>query len=128
MLETLFLATLIFLFLNRKKKPRGLDAELRELIESSNDATGIGMDIKSFLLRVLQDDKNDVERFSDAQLSEAQRIIERAGPAAFYWMTEIAVQMTFLATAQANGIPTNVSEELKDDVTPERIIQLVVKP
>jgi hypothetical protein len=128
MLETLFLATLIFLFLNRKKKPRGLDAELRELIESSNDATGIGMDIKSYLLRVLQDDKNDVERFSDAQLSEAQRIIERAGPAAFYWMTEIAVQMTFLATAQANGIPTNVSEELKDDVTPERIIQLVVKP
>ena len=128
MLETLFLATLIFLFLNRKKKPRGLDAELRELIESSNDATGIGMDIKSYLLRVLQDDKNDVERLSDAQLSEAQRSIERAGPAAFYWMTEIAVQMTFLATAQANGIPTNVSEELKDDVTPERIIQLVVKP
>ena len=128
MLETLFVATLIYLFLNRKKKPRGLDAELRQLIEDSNDATGIGMDIKSYLLRVLEDDKNDVERFSESQLAEAQRIIDRAGPSAFYWMTEIAVQMTFLAAAQANGIPTNVNEELSDSVTPEGIIQVVVKP
>lgn len=128
MIETLFLATLLFLFLNRRRKPKGLDAELRELIENSNDSTGIGMDIKSYLLRVLQDDKNDMERFSDSQLAEAQRIIERAGPGAFYWMTEIAVQMTLLAAAQANGFPTNVSEELKSDVTPEKIIHLVVKP
>lgn len=128
MFETLFLGTLVFLFMNRKKKPRGLDAELRELIQNSNDATGIGIDIKSFLLKVLEDDKNDVKKFSNSQLAEAQRIIDRAGPGAFYWMTEIAVQMTFLAAAQANGIPTNVNDELKDDITPERIIQVVVKP
>ena len=44
MVETLIFALLIFLFLNRNKgrrKPRGLDSELKELIENSNDATGI---------------------------------------------------------------------------------------
>jgi hypothetical protein len=42
MLETLFLAALIYLFLTRtkkKRKPRTLDAELKELIQDSNDAT-----------------------------------------------------------------------------------------
>ena len=70
MFELLFFTILIYLFLSRKKrrkKLRGLDAELRELVESSNDATGIGLDIKNFLLRVIEDDNNDVEKFSDRQ-------------------------------------------------------------
>ncbi|MEY4967657.1 MAG: hypothetical protein RIQ73_356 [Actinomycetota bacterium] len=69
MFETLLLALLIFLFLNRSKrgkKPRGLDAELKELIENSNDATGIGLEIKGFLLDLINDEKNDAEKFSDA--------------------------------------------------------------
>lgn len=131
MLETLVIATFIFLFLNRtkaRKKPRGLDAELKELIENSNDATGIGVEIKGFLLDLINDEKNDAEKFSDARLAQAQRIIDRAGPGAMYWMTEIAAQLTFLAAAQINGIPTNVSAELTESATPEDIVRIVVRP
>ncbi|CAB5059509.1 unannotated protein [freshwater metagenome] len=131
MFETFFFALLIFLFLNRnkgRKKPRGLDAELKELIESSNDATGIGLDIKSYLLSVISAEKNDEEKFSDQKLAEAQRILDRAGPSAFYWMTEIATQLAFLAAAQINGIPTNVNVELTDSATPEEIVRIIVRP
>ena len=131
MFETLLLALLIFLFLNRtkrRKKPRGLDAELKELIENSNDATGIGLEIKGFLLDLINDEKNDAEKFSDARLAQAQRIIDRAGPGAMYWMTDIAAQLAFLAAAQINGIPTNVSAELPDSATPEDIVRIVVRP
>ena len=131
MFETLLFALLIFLFLNRtkrRKKPRGLDAELKELIENSNDATGIGLEIKGFLLDLINDEKNDAEKFSDARLAQAQRIIDRAGPGAMYWMTDIAAQLAFLAAAQINGIPTNVSAELPDSATPEDIVRIVVRP
>ncbi|CAB5041404.1 unannotated protein [freshwater metagenome] len=131
MFETLLLALLIFLFLNRtkrRKKPRGLDAELKELIENSNDATGIGLEIKGFLLDLINDEKNDAEKFSDARLAQAQRIIDRAGPGAMYWMTDIAAQLAFLAAAQINGIPTNVNAELPDSATPEDIVRIVVRP
>jgi hypothetical protein len=128
MFETLFFASLIYLFLNRKKRRRrGLDSELKELLQSSDDSTGIALDIKNYLLRVLDDDKNDREKFNDDQLAEAQRIFDRAGPSAFFWMTEIAAQMTLLATAQINGIPTNVNYEVKEGATPEQIIDAVVK-
>ena len=131
MVETLFLALLIFVFLNRTKrtkKPRGLDAELKELIESSHDATGIGLEIKGFLLDLINDEKNDAEKFSDARLAQAQRILDRAGPGGMYWMTEIATQFAFLAAAQINGIPTNVNAELKDSATPEDIVRIIVRP
>ena len=131
MFETLLFALLIFLFLNRskrRKKPRGLDAELKELIENSNDATGIGLEIKGFLLDLINDEKNDAEKFSDARLAQAQRIIDRAGPGAMYWMTEIATQFAFLAAAQINGIPTNVNVELTDSATPEDIVRIIVRP
>ena len=131
MFETLLLALLIFLFLNRSKrgkKPRGLDAELKELIENSNDTTGIGLEIKGFLLDLINDEKNDAEKFSDARLAQAQRIIDRAGPGAMYWMTDIAAQLAFLAAAQINGIPTNVNAELPDGATPEDIVRIVVRP
>jgi len=128
MFETLFFASLIYLFLNRKKRrKRGLDSELKELLQSSDDSTGIALDIKNYLLRVLDDDKNDREKFNDDQLAEAQRIFDRAGPSSLFWMTEIAAQMTLLATAQINGIPTNVNYEVKEGATPEQIIDAVVK-
>lgn len=131
MVETLLFALLIFLFLNRtkaRKRPRGLDAELKELIENSNDATGIGLEIKDFLLDLINDEKNDAEKFSDSRLAQAQRIIDRAGPGAMYWMGEIATQFAFLAAAQINGIPTNVNVELTDSATPEDIVRIIVKP
>ena len=131
MFELLFFTILIYLFLNRtkkRKKARGLDAELRELVENSNDATGIGLDIKNYLLRVIEDDNNDVEKFSDRQLAEAQRILDRAGPGALYWMTEIAAQLAFLGAAQINGIPTNVNHELGESATAADIVKVVIRP
>jgi hypothetical protein len=128
MFETLFFASLIYLFLNRKKRRKpNRDTELRDLLQSSSDATGIALDIKNYLKRVLDDDKNDREKFNDAQLAEAQRIFDRAGPSSLFWMTEIAAQMTLLATAQLNGIPTNVNYEFKDGATPEQVIDAVIK-
>jgi len=129
MLEVFLMSVGISLLYNFRKikKKQGLDAELKELIKSSDNSTGVALDIKNFLLRVIQDDKNDAEKFSDEQLAEAERIIERAGSSAFYWMTDIAAQMTMLATAQLNGFPTNVSQELGDSATPEQVIDTVVK-
>ena len=131
MVETFLLSLIIFFILGgwkRRKKPRGLDAELKELIENSNDATGIGLEIKGFLLDLINDEKNDAEKFSDARLAQAQRILDRAGPGAMYWMTEIATQLAMLAAAQINSIPTNVSVELREGATPEDIVRLVVRP
>ncbi len=130
MFELLALTALIYLFLNRKKrarKPRTSDAELKHLIQESNDATAIGSDIKRFLLDVLNDNANDQEKFSDARVAQAQRILDRAGPASFYWMTEIAAQLAMLSAAQINGISTNVNVELGNSATPEAVVKIVVK-
>ena len=130
MLELIALTALIYLFLSRKKKarkPRTLDAELKQLIQESDDATAIGSDIKRFLLDVLSDNANDLEKFSDTRIAQAQHILDRAGPASFYWMTEIAAQLATLAAAQINGIPTNVNAELRGSATPEAIVKIVVK-
>jgi len=131
MFEILFFASLIFLFLNRtkkRKKARGLDAELRELIENTTDSTGIGFEIERYLLSVIDDDNNDREKFSDAQLARAASILDRAGPSAFYWMTDIASQLALISAAQINGIPTNVSDELREGATAESIVEIVVRP
>ena len=130
MLELIALTALIYLFLSRKKKVRKLrtlDAELKQLIQESDDATAIGSDIKRFLLDVLSDNANDLEKFSDTRIAQAQRILDRAGPASFYWMTEIAAQLATLAAAQINGIPTNVNAELRGSATPEAVVKIVVK-
>ena len=110
-----------------KGKPRTLDAELKQLIQESNDATAIGSDIKCFLLDVINDDSHDLEKFSDTRIKQAQLILDRAGPAAFYWMTEIAAQLSILAAAQINGIPTNVSVELGVGATAGDVVRVVVK-
>ena len=110
-----------------KRKPRTLDAELKQLIQESNDATAIGSDIKRFLLDVINDDSHDLEKFSDTRINQAQLILDRAGPASFYWMTEIAAQLSILAAAQINGTPTNVSVELGEGATAGDVVRVVVK-
>ena len=110
-----------------KGKPRTLDAELKQLIQESNDATAIGSDIKGFLLDVINDDSHDLEKFSDTRINQAQLILDRAGPASFYWMTEIAAQLSILAAAQINGIPTNVSVELGEGATAGDVVRVVVR-
>jgi hypothetical protein len=131
MLETLALTTLIYLFLNRnkkrKRKPRTLDAELRKLIAESNETKENGQQIKNYLLSVINDANHDAGRFTDKQLAEAQAILDKLGPNALYFMTDIAAQLAFLAAAQINKTPTNVDEALKDSATAEEIIELVVR-
>ena len=133
MVETTFLVGLFFFLLLRKTKTqkvrrvRGVDAELKAIIESDNDATGIAFEIKAFLLSVIEDDKNDLEKFSDARIAQAARILDRAGPSAMYWMSDIAAQLAFLGAAQVNGITTNVNLELGESATPEQIVNVVVK-
>ena len=130
MLETLFIATLIFLFLNRskrKRRPRSLDGELKELIATDQENKGIALDIKNYLLWIIECNNNDEEKFNDLQLSKAQEIIERAGPAAFYWMSDIAAQLALLSAAQINGIPTNVNVELGESATAGDVVRVVVK-
>ena len=134
MFEFLFIAALVYLYLERRRRKkregrrmRGLDAELKSLIENDGDKTGIAFEIKQYLLAIIDDDKNDLEKFSDARIEQAERILDRAGPSAMYWMTDIAAQLAFLAAAQKNGIPTNVDAKLGEHATPEAIVKAVVK-
>ncbi len=134
MFEFLFIAALVYLYLERRarkkregRRMRGLDAELKSLIENDGDKTGIAFEIKQYLLAIIEDDKNDLEKFSDARIEQAARILDRAGPSAMYWMTDIAAQLAFLAAAQKNGIPTNIDAKVGEHATPEAIVKAVVK-
>lgn len=134
MFEFLFIAALVYLYMERRARKKregrrmhGLDAELKSLIENDGDKTGIAFEIKQYLLAIIEDDKNDLEKFSDARIEQAERILDRAGPSAMYWMTDIAAQLAFLAAAKANGIPTNVDAKVGEQATPEAIVKAVVK-
>ena len=130
MLETLFFTTLIFLFFNRTKKkrrPHTIDGELKELIQSDQENKGIALEIKNYLLAIIESNNNDEAKFSDDHLAKAQEILEKAGPGAFYWMSDIAAQLALLAAAQINGIPTNVNAELGESATAQDVVRVVVK-
>ena len=133
MLEFILLFIFFYLVINgfskrkARRKPRTLDAELRALINEHNTSTGIALDIKRFLLDIINDNNHDLEKFSDSRINQAQNLLDRAGPAAFYWMGEIAAQLALLSAAQINGIPTNVNAELPDGATPESIVDVVIK-
>ena len=131
MFELLALAAVIYLFINRKKrarKVRGIDAELRELVESTYYSDAMAAEIKGYLLSVVADDRDSAEKFSDARLAQAQSILDRAGAAAFYWMSEIATQLAVLSAAKINGMGTNVEAELGTvGITPEAVVRVVVK-
>ena len=113
----------MFNFLKRIK----LDVEYRELIETHNRVKSDASEIRDFLLSVLSDAQNDVPKFGDDRLLEANQIIERIGAGAFYWMTDIAAQMVLLSTAKFNEIPTSVDAALNAPVKPEDIVTEVVR-
>ena len=130
MIETLFFTTLIFLFITRTKKkrrPHTIDGELKELIQSDQENKGIALEIKNYLLAIIASNNNNEAKFSDDQLAKAQVILDKAGPGAFYWMSDIAAQLALLAAAQINGIPTNVNAELGESATAEDVVRIVVK-
>ena len=134
MFEVLFIAALVYLYLERKarkkregKRMRGLDAELKAIIEQDGDKTGIAFEIKQYLLAIIEDANNGVEKFSDSRIEQADRILDRAGPSAMYWMSDIAAQLAFLAAAKVNGTATSVDSKIGTSTTPEAIVKAVVK-
>jgi hypothetical protein len=97
------------------------------LIQSSNNSKEISLEIKNYILALLDDDKNDRETYSDERLAQAEAIIKRSGPSGFYFVSDIACKLAQLLTAQVNGIPTQISDRPDAHVTPEFIINSVIK-
>ena len=111
----------------RKLFKPSLDQELKELIQSEDNSTGIALSVKQYLLDVIDDDKNDREKYSEDRLSQGQEILDKAGASALYFMADIATQLSIVASAQINGIPNNVEADLRGSATPENIINKVIK-
>jgi len=88
----------------RKEKKRSwrkpsLDQELKELILADDNSTGIALSVKQYLLDVLEDDKNDREKYSQSRLDQGQLILDKAGASALYFMADIATQLSLVAAA-----------------------------
>ena len=134
MLEFILLFLFFFWFFNRnQKRDKGklfkpsIDQELKELIQAEDNSTGIALSVKQYLLDVLDDDKNDREKYSDQRLAQGQQILDKAGASALYFMADIATQLSIVASAQINGIPNNVEADLRGQASPENIINKVIK-
>ena len=136
MLEFILLFLFFFWFFNRNQKRKSrmhklfkpsIDQELKELIQAEDNSTGIALSVKQYLLDVLDDDKNDREKYSDQRLAQGQQILDKAGPSALYFMADIATQLSIVASAQINGIPNNVEADLRGQASPENIINKVIK-
>lgn len=104
-----------------------IENELQEIITEGNRTRESASQIRDFLLKVLQEDIDGKEKFNDEILTNAAELIEELGPGAFYWMADIAVQMTVLAQCALRDIPTNVEAELGKDASSSEIIRCVVK-
>jgi hypothetical protein len=104
-----------------------MDRELTEILDEHARVRGDAQAIKDFLLQVLADNRDGVEKFSDEALERAAEIIEQVGPGAFYWMTDIAAQMVVLSEATLRGFSTNVSVELGASADANSIVDLVVR-
>ena len=127
---TLFIIALLWTIWREKKKakrPRNLDAEYQELVTTHMRARENGNAIKSYLLRILDDCANNREKFSDEAIRAAEELYEVVGPGGFYWMSEIAAQFVLLGAAKMNEIPTSVDLALKAPVTPEELVNEVVR-
>lgn len=104
-----------------------MDYELQKILIEARQTSDKATQIRDFLLKVLQEDLDGKEKFNDEILEEAAELIEELGPGAFYWMADIAVQMTTLAQCAMRDMPTNVEAELGKNASAEEIIKCVVK-
>ena len=109
----------VFSRFDKKRKKRklfkpSLDQELAELIQAEDNSTGIALSVKQYLLDVLDDDKNDREKYSQSRLDQGQEILDKAGASALYFMADIATQLSIVASAQINGIPNNVEAKFNN--------------
>jgi len=108
-------------------KQMAMDRELIQILDEHQRVRADASMIRDFLLRVIADNRDGVEKFSDEALEDAAAIIEQVGAGAFYWMTDIAAQMVVLSEATLKGMDTNVSVELGANATAESIVELVVR-
>ena len=130
MFELLLILIIIGLLIRRRdkrKKNKSIDAELREMIDDVRESEITATEIQQFLLDIINDNKQELEKFSDVRLRQASEMMERIGPGAFYWMTDIAATLAAGYAARINGIRTNVDEEISEPATPESIVRTVVQ-
>ena len=130
MFELLLILIIIGLLIRRRdkrKKNESIDAELREMIDDVRESEITATEIRQFLLDIINDNKQELEKFSDVRLRQASEMMERIGPGAFYWMTDIAATLAAGYAARINGIRTNVDEEISEPATPESIVRTVVQ-
>jgi hypothetical protein len=104
-----------------------MELELQEIITDAHRTRESAEQIRDFLLKVLQEDIHGKEKFNDEILTEAAELIEELGAGAFYWMADIAIQMTVLAQCALRDVPTNVEAELGKDASAEEIVRCVVR-
>lgn len=104
-----------------------LDQELVELTSNLDDPTSMGVEIKRYLIAVLEDEKNDRPKYSDEKLAWGEKILERTGANGLFFMTDIACQLALLNAATINQIPTQIDTTAGKNFTPEYIINSVIK-
>ena len=130
MFELLLILIIIGLLIRRRdkrKKNKSIDAELREMIEDVRESEITATEIRQYLLDIINDNTQELEKFSEVRLRQASEMMERIGPGAFYWMTDIAATLAAGYAARINGIRTNVDEEISEPATPELIVRTVVQ-
>lgn len=130
MFELLLILIIIGLLIRRRdkrKKSKSIDAELREMIDDVRESEITATEIRQYLLDIINDNTQELEKFSDVRLRQASEMMERIGPGAFYWMTDIAATLAAGYAARINGIRTNVDEEISEPATPESIVRTVVQ-
>ena len=130
MFELLLILIIIGLLIRRRdkrKKNKSIDAELREMIDDVRESEITATEIRQYLLDIINDNTQELEKFSEVRLRQASEMMERIGPGAFYWMTDIAATLAAGYAARINGIRTNVDEEISEPATPESIVRTVVQ-
>lgn len=121
------IAALVVRLRRKKDRSQSLDNELKELINEARQSEEIAREIRQYLLDIINDNKQEQEKFSDVRLKQATDMVHRIGPGAFYWMTDIAATLASGYAARINGLRTNVDDEVGESATPEAIIRAVVQ-
>lgn len=111
---------------DKRKKSANIDAELHTMIDDVRESDQIAAEIRQYLLEIINDNNQGLEKFSDVRLRQANEMMERIGPGSFYWMTDIAATLASGYAARINGVTTNVDDAVSQPATPEEIIKAIV--
>lgn len=123
----LIIIGLLFRSRDKRKESKNIDEELQAIIDDVRESEVIAAEIRQYLLDIINDNSQNLEKFSQVRLRQAAEMSERIGPGAFYWMTDIAATLAAGYAARINGTRTNVDEEITESATPEAIVRAVVQ-